>query len=347
MKWTMTDYNYAEIWVTRILESRYPFRIGNPLLSSIVKFGVLPDLAFALFCVMNAQYLPKDFVTTGIMALTWLNLGPYFIWYYDQRLLPQFFTKASEIVSDTNRLHRLARKYDRLFSHRYWIITIPWAVIVICAVLGLRLLGFIGVFYWVIVIGGVWISVLTSIGFWGVFTTMLAIREISQEHLSIDPFHPDKLGGLSCIGYYAIGTTLLFSTGSLFLPVIFEFVSQGQAGGIAASILLFAVSMFSGFTLLSFLYPTIKTNRAAQSARYKILEKLRQEYALLLRSIKEKDERTAEQSGAYAKLNQVRSEYMDYRKMKLYPFEVEILIKLIISVILPFIVLLVDKYLLR
>lgn len=305
---------------------------------------MLADLAFGVLFIANAQ-LGNTFVLAAIMALTWLNVGPYFIWYYDQKLLPEFFARADEIIGDNERLHALARKYDNFFSHRYWIITIPWTALVLYAISGLKLVLSGGVFYWMILAGGVWIALLSSIGFWGVVTTMLAIREISREKLTVDPFHPDKLGGLSCIGTYAIGTTLLFSTGSLFLPIIFDFISAGEPT-VVLSALYAAVFVFSGFTLFSFLYPTVKINRAAESARRAILENLRQQYAVLQRSVARRNTRTANLSEAYPRLNHLRDEYMDYRRMKLYPFEVEILVKLIISVILPFILLLVNRYLL-
>jgi hypothetical protein len=56
--------------------------------------------------------------------------------------------------------------------------------------------------------------------------------------------------------------------------------------------------------------------------------------------------RAADVSADCSRLDHLRDEYMDYRRMKLYPFEIEILVKLIISVILPFVLLLVDRYLL-
>lgn len=91
---------------------------------------------------------------------------------------------------------------------------------------------------------------------------MLALRAISKGRILIEPLHVDKLGGLSPVGYYAIGTTLLFSSGSLFLPFIAEavIVSRGQLN----DLILFGMFIYSLFILLSFLYPTTVIHQTAK-----------------------------------------------------------------------------------
>lgn len=46
--------------------------------------------------------------------------------------------------------------------------------------------------------------------------------------MEIDPLHPDGLGGLSSVGYVAIRTTLLFSAGSLFIPILFRLAPESD-----------------------------------------------------------------------------------------------------------------------
>lgn len=344
----MNHYNFSKIWVSKIIESKIPFRIENPLLASVVKLGLIPNLYFILFYLIRCEYITTGFLVAYTFALIWLNLGPFLIWYYDERLLPIFFYKALDIVPNHEKMAVLAKKYDNLFSQKFWVVTVPWTIFLVYIYIhGLPALSKGGVFgmndfcYWVGIIGIVWAALLTSTGFWGILTTMFAIREISKESLSIDPLHPDKLGGLSCVGYYAIGTTILASSGSFFLPAGFQLVSGTK---ILIPYVYFAVFLFSAFILLSFLYPTVIVHQKAKSIRDDILDKLRKKHIELRHTLDSNNQNHMRTMLSYLELYRLRNEYLDYKTVKLYPFEVEIFIKLISSVILPVIFLLIQIY---
>lgn len=302
---------FGKIWVTKIIESTIPFHVRNPLLASIAKFGIVPDLIFAIlyFYLAGFEVMPADFLVGAILALVWLNVGPFLIWYYDERLLPGFFCKAVEIVPDSQRTTEIAKKYDKLFSQKSWVATLPWTLFLtflythFAQLSPLEMLMMENLSFWVGLMAVVWAGFLTGIGFFGVMTTMLAIREISQEPLHIDPLHPDKLGGLSCIGYYAIGTTVLFSSGSLFFPLAFELIFMTSA---ITSHVYAAMSIFSIFVLLSFLYRTIITNHKARSMRDEVLDKLRKRYRELQRFLQNSSGHMNKMA-YYAEINEVRN----------------------------------------
>lgn len=344
----MKQYLYNKIWVSKVLESRFPFRIQNPMLASIVKIGIAPNLFFIIFCAMRYEYITTGFLVGYIFAMIGLNLASFLIWYYDQRLQPDFFNKLSNIVPDQEKANTLATKYGNLFRRRWWILVAPWTSLLICVwatsldwlsseggILGLN-----DVLYWIWFVIIVLTGMLHGIGLWGVLVTLLAVRAVSKESLRIDPLHPDKMGGLGAIGSYAIGTTLLFSAGSLYLPLGFQLAAGSE---LVTSFIYLAVLIFALFILLSFLVPTIIVHEKAKSIRNAILYELRNKYNEHIYMIDNNDENNIATNVSRLKLIQIRNEYLDYQNVKLYPFEVGVFVKLITSVLLPLIFLLIKQ----
>ena len=124
----MVEHEFSRIWVSKVIESRRPFRIQNPLLSSVVKFGLVPSLALGVIYATRHEHITSTFLIAYFAILVWLNIGPYLIWYYNRRLQPGFFREANDMVSDSYKLNLLAMKYERLFSRRYWLFSLLGAV---------------------------------------------------------------------------------------------------------------------------------------------------------------------------------------------------------------------------
>ena len=77
----MKHNNGNKIWVTKLLESTFPFRIQNPILSSMLKICMLPNMYFIAFCVMRYEYMTTEFLVGYILAMIGLNLGDLFsVW---------------------------------------------------------------------------------------------------------------------------------------------------------------------------------------------------------------------------------------------------------------------------
>jgi hypothetical protein len=344
------EYDSEMVFTTRIIESKFPVAIKNPLLSSIVRFGSIPTIGFIFFWTARAQYIAQDFLIAYSLALLWVSLGPYLIWYYDQKLLPEFFQRANDIVPDREDLLSIERKYTVFFSRKFWIVALPWSalLIVLWANLGTLpdggVLGESDPVLWIALAGVAWLGLLTGIGFSGVVVTLLAVREVCQRTLRIDPLHSDSLGGLSCVGHYAIGTTLLFSSGSLFLPLFFAILSRTSERLLPLAVP--AVAMFSGFILMSFLYPTKITHTKAAITRDRILEELREKHAGLVHEISSGTQNLTSTIRLYLELYRLRNEYSDYKSMSLYPFEFDVFVGLIGSVALPLLFILLEWYVL-
>ncbi|MFB6188238.1 MAG: hypothetical protein ABEI86_15425 [Halobacteriaceae archaeon] len=368
----MVESNHASHWVSKVIDSNWPVSISNPFLSSVVWFGALPNVFFIFIILFQPKQVPNDFFSAIFLGVLWLNIGPFLIWYYDEKVLPTFFEDLTELLQNEDRISQLNKKYDKLFSNKYWIPTLIWTLLLLTlffisqsflAEEGLFEVG--GVFYYTYLFSVTWLGIFTGIGFMGVLTTVLAIREIAKEPLDISPLHPDGLGGLGIFGYYAIRTTITFSTGSLLLPLSFIFV---RARKFDVLIYLIVIA-YMGAIALSFIYPTYKINRQAQRIRDETADELRREYETARQQMKSAGGITDHLGGerglgeeassnsviaddtlpntteliGQLELQRLRNEYEDYQNVRLYPFQLDILIKLVSSILLPIFFILIDE----
>lgn len=172
-------------------------------------------------------------------------------------------------------------------------------------------------------------------GLIGFLSIQMLFHDFSSVNLDIDPLHPDRLGGLNSVGYGAIRTTVLISTGSLLLPWGFQFLKSGQLMAISYPLLF----LYVGSIILSFIYPTIRIHNRANYLRENILDEKRKE----LRKNKERlsphekiqPNANIKELILEMKIQRIRSEYEDYKQVRLYPMKVGILARLISSVMLP------------
>ena len=307
-----------------------------------------------LITILSLRFgaLSANFLVAIVFGILWLNFAGYLIWYYDERVLPTFFNEAKDVFVEDDRLDELRARYDDFFSSYHFIPVSIWVLMLVGLFFGsesylirsglyepgswLRYLYLGAVFY----LGGY-----SGIGFMGVVTTVLAMRELTKLNLEVDPLHPDGLGGLSTIGYFAIRTTLTFSTGSLLLPLAFVFVR----GNAPAWLVYLIVAGFTGAIAVSFVYPTWLINRKAQEERDRQLDQLRREYQTAQAELEDftNFERVDEgtELAKRLELERLRREYQDYKSVRLYPFKIDIILKLVSSVLLPLMFLIIDQHL--
>jgi len=282
------------------------------------------------------------------LGLLWVNIAPTLIWYYDERVLPEFFSHLSELISDKKKRKQLAKKYNKFFAKHRISITLFWTIAFVTivytsetALIGQGMVANGTVFMWTTYAYAIYIGAVLGQGFVGPITTILLIREVSNLELEIDPLHPDNLGGLSTVGYVSIRTTLLFSSGSLFLPLLFFFSSEG-----GVSTIIFGFTGIYILTIIvSFMYPTALVNRRAQEYRDSILEDLRQQYIEIEEKTQGPEKNQISELNKRLELQKVQNKYDNYNSVKLYPLQLSILTRLAGSVILPVLFMLLELYL--
>lgn len=197
------------------------------------------------------------------------------------------------------------------------------------------------VFLWTTYLYAVHVGgVLGGPGFSGPLTTVLLIREAASVDFEIQPLHPDRLGGLSTVGFISIRTTLLYSSGSLFLPLLFELSTGSVRQGVIYSFgLIYILSI-----VVSFVYTTTVINRKAAEVQRDVLEQLRTEYSRLGTEIDTESDGSLTEVNRRLQQQQVRSGYDDDNNVRLYPFEVDTLVQLAGSELLPVALLVLELY---
>lgn len=344
----------TRIWVSSLVE-RARGVVDRPVIASILAVGWVP-VALTAAAVDPAEATPLFAVTQSLAALM-VVFGPFDVWYYDERLLPGFFDRASEIAApgQGDLLRELAAKYEDGFARYWWVVTVPWTALVLVVFFAsdayLVRQGVTGpVAYWSYFGFFAYWGLFSGLGFHGGVTTVLAIREFAERvELSIDPLHPDGLGGLSRIGHFAIRTTLILSTGALALPLSFQLAAEiGLSEPVYLGVGLY-VALIAGI----FLYPTYRVNKRAQALRESILD----EYRTRIREMEsrlddqmeevESDAALRENQSLQMEIQRVRREFGDYRSVQLYPLSVGILIQLLSSLLLPVLFILFETLLAR
>lgn len=99
-------------------------------------------------------------------------------------------------------------------------------------------------------------GILVSFGFRGVFRSCVAIHKVVESSPPISVGHADTAGGLAFIGRLAGAITLLFATGSLFLPLVAVTLEKADYSPLAVQI---GTTMFAGTVFASFLFPILLT----------------------------------------------------------------------------------------
>lgn len=343
------DFNYNSHWISKQCNKGLPFVSVGPLVTGVVKFGLIWNIVWFSFFLLQWGEYTVSFVIAWLLPLLWVNLAPFFIWLYDQVVMPEFYRRFLELHDDRSEIEAIAKRYNefyakpRVFSSALWagfVVVVVWAGTPVLREMGMSGSGELFLFLtygYAVYIGGV----LGGPGFMGPITTALMIREIAALDFDIQPLHPDQLGGLSNVGYCSIRTTLLYSTASLFFPIGFQLAAGTHRGEWIWLVLGFYILS----VVASFIYPTLRINRKAAQLRSEVLDELR-ERSLRIQSEIENQDDSMKNVNKQLELQRVKDRYNDYNDVRLYPMQIDIFIKLGASVFLPLFMLFIEFYIL-
>jgi hypothetical protein len=300
---------------------------------SIMLFGIpVYTFVWVVFLLTGIS----EVVTYGfLLALSWLTLAPYFIWKleYEARI---FLNKLSVVVLE-KEYPEFIGKIDRLVhSPIAYICGTPFifgvSILIFVAYSNLPTMLQIGL---VIILGILFL--LAGIGFWGVLSLIRVTRRLTQLRVRINPFHPDRFGGLGFVGSITIQVTLGFSTGSLVIPLALEVMIRLQS---YAPILLAQVlaGVYILMIVASFLVPTFTIHSWIAKLHEDFLaplsNRMNETAAKYISNRKAKTEK---------ELRNLDSVYAISTKwIKKWPFDLQVIMELIASILLPIIVLLVQ-----
>lgn len=364
-------YHEKAVWLSRLV-NRGRRITGSPFLAGLMVGGWIPVVATLV--AVDPGEASRLFLVGQWLACLMVVVGPFDVWYFDERLLPGFFREVDEVLtpSDDETSRSLAKRYDTYYATYWWVNVGVWAVLVLGVFVvsqpylleqGIttpveRAASLCFFIYWLTIVG------LRS---HAAIVTVLAIRAFAENAtLDIDPLHPDGLGGLSAVGDLAIQVTLIISLGSFALPLSFQLASEVAFGGFVYA----GVGLFVLLIALNFLYPTYKMNRRAQSIRERLLEQNRRRIRRLeaelavpadvsersgsagqvdgTDAVSERSEgepaASAEKLGpdsvrenelVQLEIQRARREFRDHQNVQLYPLSVGIITRLASSILLP------------
>lgn len=343
------DETEETVWLTRLMNGfveRSPLGESSTILLTV---GIVPYVLTAAFLALIGGDVPSTFLVAQLLASTLLAIAPVLVWNYEMAVFPTFVERAAEVTphDDNRELLAIATRYKRFFASEIRPISVLWTGLVLLAVFAnyeyfesLGVTGYADPAFLVYTLFAVWLGSVTAIGVQGAITTNLCLREIGELDFTIDPLHPDGLGGLSTVGYFAIRTTTMISVGALGLPLAFDIARIGGFSEIIYGLVVVYVGMIVG----SFVFPTVYINRRANEIKRDHLMEKREEIHELHTRLLDSDDPEA-MSTMQIKLDELRNEYEIYDRVSLYPMSLSIASRLASSVLLPLAFLLFETYL--
>jgi MFS family permease len=160
--------------------------------------------------------------------------------------------------------------------------------------------------------------------------------------LTPDPYHPDLFMGLKPFGDLAVVNALIASSGSLLFPLIFSAIHSPSLPMFAAISSFLGYSMFVVLVcaiLAAFLWPLFVIKSRIEQFKHHELLAHNKEYYELLASYKK--DHAPDKQGI---LQLLLAERAKLKEIRLFPFETEMLFKVFISILLPFIILFLQIY---
>jgi hypothetical protein len=211
-----------------------------------------------------------------LLGLGWLSFASVLI-KYSRAVISRFFDDVRLLVEDDSVpcLIELAKEsHDRATSNLFFLFsgplvvgivvltfiapTFPTASLKLCAATSLAV-----------------IFLFAGKGFWGVFTAVSIIYQLTRLKLRIDPFYPDGKGGFGIVENFLNKVGWCFFTGGLLLPMAYRFgrdVSSPAGKSLVYGFLILffvtgIIGMFVSKLGVDWVYRRIRTEAMKESAK--------------------------------------------------------------------------------
>lgn len=325
--------NKELVWVLRIKYNR--FKNIPDYITTWFYFAIPAFLVFIPFLFREWELLIKNELSIYIkffFGALWCTYGPYFIFSYERKYI-QFWKELNPIFTGEN-IQSFIDYFDLKIKRLSKIISVPWCILIISIILFdpsyLRLFGINGwtdLYLYVFILLIIYLSYLTALGFTGTYITINIIMHLVKKNLiKLNPFCNDGVGGFSCIGKFSLNSTILFSTGILFIPILHDYAIE--TGVISQLLTFIVITIYGAAILLVFFIPMRVAFRKADEDKDKLLTDALDGY-YQLRHCREK-----ELIQSISELNSFN--YLNFlEKMNLYPFTFTTMTKIILTALFP------------
>lgn len=329
----------TRLWIIRWQDSLSSL-LRWRLLASILLFYI-PALASGL---LLEWVLKERFITRGVhIALAWLALGP-FILREAFRVMSSFLDRHKDIFPSEAEWREFAEtEMAKLHSARYLVFGIPWTIAVV-AVLLLSLFptASIPAKAWAATVMSI-LFLLCSIGFHGIHVMITMIPRICSAGIRFQPYHPDRFGGMAAFGTFALKLAVMFSSGCLFFPLVFEALQRSSG---AANLIGLAVYVLAGAfvctMIAAFVLPVLAIKRFADREKERILIACRAELDRLAAKFNEGDSldlKALLQIAIHYHLN-----YAKLQQLKTYPYDYRTVLQFLFATILPVGMVILERF---
>jgi hypothetical protein len=321
------------------LEIKYKyFRKIPDCISTSFYFSVPAIIIFIPFIFRSWNELMKNDFSLYFkifIAGIWTLYGPWFIFKYNQTY-ELFWTKLSSIYLKDN-LESLIHFYDLKIIRISKIISIIWCSLLTAALIidpsYLKTFGIHGwsdPYQYIFIFFIIYLAHLTALGFTGCYITIKIICSlINNNSVRFNEFDTDNAGGFSCFGHFSLSTTFLFATGSLFIPLLYDYATNSS---IVTQFLIFlAVILYGCSIFLVFLIPVTHTFKKAENDKNDIVHEALLEY---------KKSRVKKMSNSEIEMVELNSyNHLKFlNELKIYPFNFNILFKISLTALIPIII---------
>lgn len=279
-----------------------------------------------------------------ILTVIWVTLSPSLITKANDTLL-SFLVQTQSVMAESEWTEYKNDSLDLFYSNRFLCIT-PGLVIGLAAAAWLysNSEGFSQQATAFLVADMIVGGFMASMGFWGVYVVYKVIHILLKYPVIIDAGHLDRYGGLSYIGQFLAKGTLLFYSGSLFIPFAVSIV-QSISGKLGLLLTYGLLVLFVGAGLFIFIRSVflihdmvfqekLRLDRKSQDT----LDKLLQEYIINPR----------EECNLSDVLRPVIYHQLSHKQtaeMRDYPYDLRTIFELAVSALLPVVIFLLDRYL--
>lgn len=314
------------------------FQWLSPVLAAIVFFGLPANLSLLGYVFWLKWQVPPVIVGSAFLAIQWCWIGCLLTWYYEARLIPSFWadleasgTLDQESVASLSKGHRVVWGGIRSVGILIWAILPLATFVVLCFAPGQVLFPvFPGPWFWAWCLGVFLAGIATGEGFAGVVMMLRIIRDCVSQGIRLDPYHPDGLGGLSSFGRLAIYTTSMFSSGSLFIPILVLVSTYSSLSLVTVYVL---IGLFSIAIAAAFIIPTVLVSSKAALVKQAMFRSVASQVAAAA-----KKDCSARDTAECLNLLCGQGLLADIRRMRVYPFDPWIMSQLFASVLLPVVV---------
>lgn len=321
------------IWPLRV---RYHYLGGVPdWIATAFYFAIPAFIVFIPFILMRWDTLVHNPFTLYLKLFfggLWALYGPYFMFIYDRKYM-KFWDELRSVYHGKD-IEELIRRYDRKIIQTSRVISCIWCILITSVIIidpsYLRVFGISGwadPYLYIFIAFILYLVHLTALGFTGAYITIRIIFNLIRSgDVRINEYDSDAVGGFSCFGNFSLTTTILFSTGVLFIPILYDYAIHS---GLIAQLIIFLAVIFYGVAImLVFIIPVALAFKKAEYDKDTMITETLLRYRKI-RTIENKtDKQNLEELNAYNHLSYLKG-------LTTYPFNFNNLFKITLTALFP------------